>query len=30
MKQDALGQVVNEIKTFSNGSKNDFNYGGGI
>ena len=28
-KTDPLGQVVNEIKTFSGGSKNDFNYGMG-
>lgn len=30
MKQDPLGQIVNEMKTFSNGAKNDYNYGGGI
>ena len=30
MKQDPLGQMVNEMKTFSNGAKNDYNYGGGI
>lgn len=29
MKQDPLGQVVNDIKTFSGGAKNDFNYGMG-
>lgn len=29
MKQDPLGQMVNEIKTFSGGSKNDYNYGMG-
>ena len=29
MKQDALGQMVNDIKTFSGGSKNDYNYGMG-
>ena len=29
IKQDPLGQMVNEIKTFSGGSKNDFNYGMG-
>lgn len=29
MKFDALGQMVNKIKTFSGGSKNDFNYGMG-
>ena len=28
-KQDPLGQMVNDIKTFSGGSKNDFNYGMG-
>ena len=28
-KTDPLGQMVNEIKTFSGGSKNDFNYGMG-
>ena len=27
MKQDPLGQMVNDIKTFSGGSKNDYNYG---
>lgn len=26
---DPLGQMVNKIKTFSNGAKNDFNYGYG-
>jgi hypothetical protein len=25
--QDPLGQTVRDIKTFSGGSKNDFNYG---
>ncbi len=29
MKFDALGQMVNKIKTFSGGAKNDFNYGMG-
>lgn len=29
MKQDPLGQMVNDIKTFAGGSKNDFNYGMG-
>ena len=29
MKFDALGQMVNKVKTFSGGSKNDFNYGMG-
>ena len=28
-KQDALGQMVNDVKTFSGGSKNDYNYGTG-
>ena len=28
MKQDPLGQMVNDIKTFSGGSKNDYNYVG--
>lgn len=28
MTTDPLGQVVNDIKTFSGGSKNDYNYGG--
>lgn len=27
-KQDPLGQMVRDIKTFSGGSKNDYNYGG--
>lgn len=27
MKQDPLGQMVNSIKTFSGGAKNDYNYG---
>ena len=30
MQQDPLGQMVNNIKTFSGGSKNDFNYGAGV
>lgn len=30
MKFDPLGQVVSNIKTYSGGAKNDFNYGGGI
>lgn len=30
MKQDALGQLVNDIKTFSGGSKQDYNYGAGV
>lgn len=30
MKIDPLGQVVSNIKTYSGGAKNDFNYGGGI
>lgn len=29
MEQDPLGQMVNNIKTFSGGSKNDYNYGMG-
>ena len=29
MKTDPLGQVVNRVKTFSGGSKNDYNYGYG-
>ena len=28
VKQDPLGQMVRDIKTFSGGSKNDYNYGG--
>ena len=28
VKQDPLGQMVNDIKTFSGGSKNDYNYVG--
>lgn len=27
VKQDPLGQVVNQIKTFQGGAKNDYNYG---
>lgn len=27
MKQDPLGQMVSDIKTFSGGAKNDYNYG---
>lgn len=30
MKYDALGQLVSDVKTFSGGSKNDFNYGTGV
>jgi hypothetical protein len=30
MEVDPLGQVVSNIKTYSGGAKNDFNYGGGI
>lgn len=30
MKQDALGQMVNDIKTFSGGAKNDYSYGMGV
>lgn len=29
-KQDPLGQMVNDIKTFSGGAKNDYNYGMGV
>ena len=29
MKYDALGQLVNNVKTFSGGAKNDYNYVGG-
>ena len=29
MKQDPLGRVVNNIKTYSGGAKNDYNYGYG-
>lgn len=29
MKTDPLGQVVNKVKTFSGGAKNDYNYGYG-
>ena len=29
MKFDALGQLVNRVKTYSGGAKNDFNYGMG-
>ena len=28
-EMDPLGQMVNKIKTFSNGAKNDYNYGYG-
>ena len=30
MKTDPLGQVVNSVKTFSGGAKNDYNYGMGV
>lgn len=30
VKQDPLGQMVSNIKTFSGGAKNDYNYGAGI
>ena len=30
METDPLGQVVNNIKTFAGGSKNDYNYGQGV
>ena len=29
IEQDPLGQMVNNIKTFSGGAKNDYNYGMG-
>lgn len=29
IKTDALGQLVNDVKTFSGGAKNDYNYVGG-
>ena len=29
MEMDTLGQIVNKVKTFSGGAKNDFNYGMG-
>jgi hypothetical protein len=28
--QDPLGQMVNNIKTFAGGAKNDYNYGAGF
>lgn len=30
IQQDPLGQMVNSIKTYSGGAKNDFNYGAGL
>lgn len=30
VEQDPLGQMVNNIKTFSGGTKNDYNYGAGV
>lgn len=30
IQQDPLGQMVNNIKTFSGGAKNDYNYGAGL
>jgi tape measure domain-containing protein len=30
IKQDPLGQMVNSIKTYSGGAKNDYNYGAGL
>lgn len=30
METDPLGQMVNKIKTFAGGSKNDYNYGQGV
>ena len=29
MEMDTLGQMVNKIKTYSGGAKNDFNFGMG-
>lgn len=30
MEQDPLGQMINSVKTFSGGAKNDYNYGQGV
>ena len=30
METDPLGQTVSQIKTFSGGAKNDYNYGMGV
>ena len=30
VRQDPLGQMVNNIKTYSGGAKNDYNYGAGF
>lgn len=30
VKQDSLGQFVNQVKTFSGGAKNDYSYGMGV
>lgn len=30
MQQDTLGQMVRDVKTFSGGAKNDYNYGMGV
>jgi hypothetical protein len=30
IQQDPLGQMVNNIKTFAGGAKNDYNYGAGF
>ena len=30
IKQDPLGRMVQDIKTFSGGAKNDYNYGQGV
>ena len=30
IQQDPLGQMVNSIKTYSGGAKNDYNYGAGL
>ena len=29
MEMDTLGQIVNKVKTYSGGAKNDYNYGMG-
>jgi hypothetical protein len=29
IESDPLGQMINQVKTFSNGAKNDYNYGYG-
>ena len=30
MEVDPLGQLVNNVKTFSGGAKNDYNWGAGV